>query len=137
MTFKKVFSKVIFSMTSEIDVTNSPNKSHSNALFSKKVQNWGLRPTSTVNWTQYRPFLLFQLYVRSCVALQSLKICQSILRLKNASHFCQRRIHEESSLAWDRGTLLKIIPKIGYFKSRTIYHKWLFLICIHPVQRLF
>ena len=84
-------------MSSEIDVTNLLHRIHSNTFFSKKVQNWGLRPTSTDKYTQHIPFLLFHLCVRSCVVLQSSNFHDFLLVLKNTIHFWMAKIW---SLEW-------------------------------------
>ena len=58
ITPKKESSKVIFSMSSEFDVTNLYLWDQKLLLFSKKVQNWGLRPTSWDEYIQYEAVLV-------------------------------------------------------------------------------
>lgn len=124
-------------MTSEIDVTKSLNKNHSNVLFSQKVQNWGLRPTSRVNYIQYDAVLVYKTFVRSCVALQTSNISRFFCVLKIQLDFvfrllCLASLHQRSGY-FSCQTLL-VVTRDWLFWVFIIHHKWLFKIVFSFTQ---
>ena len=116
-------------MLSEIDVTNSLHRIHSNTFFSKNGEKCGLRPIYIVEYIQYEYSPSFQTFVLPCAALQSSNISRVFLVLK--MQFISGW-QKSSSVVYSLQIgvffcqCLSIVARYWIFWVYTIYHKWLF-----------
>ena len=119
-------------MSSEIDVTKTLHSFRSNTVFSKKVQNGGLRPSLVVSPEQCEHYNIGQQVVPTCAALQFLKISHFFYTSKNKNYFRLQSLWlkpESHRSGYFSFQILQIFARHWIVQVYIIYHKRLFYIC--------